>query len=112
LNEPLASLAAVRCIDIDIDSPLDFSRMAGMSGAATHDWIVCVATLVTPGGIGASRWSGDEYGERFRESSYEPAIGRRFVPFDDFPPVVRALIARLASRLVGALPRAFQVLAS
>ena len=68
--------------------------------------------FVMPGGIGASRWGGDEYAERFHESPYEPAIGHRFVPFDDCPPVVRSLIAHHASRLVAALLRDFQVLAS
>ena len=112
LNEHLAELAAVGCTDIEIDGPAVFSRTAGMSGAATDERIVYAAALVMPGGIGASRWGGDEYAERFHESPYDPAIGHRFVAFDDCPPVVRALIARHASRLVGALLRDFQVLAS
>ena len=112
LNEHLAALAAVGCTDIEIDGPAVFSRTAGLSGAATDERIVYAAALVMPGGIGASRWGGDEYAERFHESPYEPAIGHRFVPFDECPPVVRALIARHASRLVAALLRDFQVLAS
>jgi hypothetical protein len=112
LNERLAVLAAVGCVEIKIDGPAVFSRTAGMSGAATDERIVYAAALVMPGGIGASRWGGDEYAERFPESPNEQAIGYRFVPFDDCPPVVRALIFRHASRLVGALLRDFQVLAS
>ena len=112
LNERLAVLAAVGCVDIEIDGPAVFSRTAGMSGAATDERIVYTAALVMPGCIGASRWGGDEYAERFHESPSEQAIGHRFVPFDDCPPVVRALIFLHASRLVGALLRDFQVLAS
>jgi len=83
-----------------------------MYGAAIEVRIIHVTALGMPGGIGVYSWCGDECTERFRESSYEPAIGRRFVPFDDFPPVVRALIAQHANRPVGALLRDFQVLAS
>jgi len=49
---------------------------------------------VIPGGIGASRWGGDEYAKRFHESPYEPAIGYRPVPFDDCPLFVRIRIAQ------------------
>jgi hypothetical protein len=65
-----------------------------------------------PGGIGACRCGDDEYAERFHESPYEPAIGYRFVPFDDCPPIVRGLIAGQATRLLSALLRDFQLLAS
>jgi hypothetical protein len=112
LNERLAVLAAVGCVDIEIDGPAVFSRVAGISGTTTDERIVYAAALVMPGGIGASRWGGDEYAERFHESPYAPAIGHRFVPFDECPPVVRALIASHVSRLIGALLRGFQVLAS
>ena len=112
LNERLAVLAAVGCTDFEIDGPAVFSRTAGMSGAATDERIVYAAVLITPGGIGASRWGGDEYAERFHESPYDAAIGHPFVPFDECPPVVRALIASHVSPLIGALLRGFQLLAS
>jgi hypothetical protein len=109
LNEHLAALAAVGCTEIEIDGPAVFSRTAGMSGAATDERIVYAAALVMSGGIGASRWGGDEHAARLHESPCEPAIGHRFVPFDDYPTVMRTLIAQHANRPVGALLCDFQV---
>ena len=111
LNERLAVLAAVGCTDIEIDGPAIFSLVAGISGTLTDERIVYAAALVMPGGIGAC-WGGDEYAERFHESPYDAAIGHPFVPFDECPPVVRALIASHVSPLIGALLRGFQLLAS
>jgi len=112
LNERLAVLAAVGCTDIEIDGPAVFSRVAGITGTVTDERIVYASALITPGGIGDSRWGGDEYAERFHESPYEAAIGHRLVSFKACPPVVRALIAGQATRLLGAVLRDFQVLAS
>ena len=95
LNERLAALVAVGCIEIDC--PAALCRTAGMSGAATGERIVYAPVPVMPGGIGAFRRRGDECAERFHESPPEPAIGDRFVSFNDCPSVVRAMIARHAS---------------
>jgi hypothetical protein len=111
-NDHLAALAAVGCTDLETGGPAVFSRTAEMCGAATEARIIYTTAFGMPGGIGAPRWGGDEYAQRFHESLYELVIGHRFVPFDDCPPVLRALITQHASRLVGALGCDFQVLAS
>ena len=113
INEQLGELADLGITNFEIEGPTVYCRVAGTSGAYTDDQVLYAAALVMPGGIGATRWNADEYGERYGDSFHEPPpLSERFVPYEECPLVVRALISRYASRLVGSLLRDFKVLAS
>jgi hypothetical protein len=112
INEQLAELADLGITQFEIEGPSLYCRVAGTSGALSDDHFVYAAALIMPGGIGATRWDADEYTERYGDSPHEsPQLSCRFVPFEECPPVVRAMLARHTSRLVGGLLRDFKVLA-
>jgi hypothetical protein len=113
INELLAELADLGITHFEIEGPSIYCRVAGTSGAVTDDHVIYAAVLIMPGGIGATRWAADEYTERYGDSNHEPPqLSERFVPFEECPPVVRAVLSRHVSRLVGGLLRDFKVLAS
>jgi hypothetical protein len=113
INEQLTELADLGITQFEIEGPSVYCRVAGTSGAVTDDHVVYAAVLVMPGGIGATRWAADEYTERYGDSNHEPPqLSKRFVPFEECPPVVGAILARHVSRLIGGLLRDFKVLTS
>jgi len=83
------------------DRPSELARPAGLSNAQDDEVVVFQAVLLMPGGIGASVWRVGEYNEYHRCSHGEQVDLRdRYLPYAKLPPLVRAMLAKHATRLV------------
>jgi hypothetical protein len=64
-----------------------------------------------PGGLGCTIWTAEEHVTRYGESHREPpCLRERFVPFQNCPPIVRAMLPAHAPKLIVELLRSFSVL--
>lgn len=111
LNDQLNELAVLGVTSHQVDGPSVYARPAGLSNDTDDSVVVFQAVLLMPGGIGAAAWSADEY-NKYHQCSYGEQIDLRdrFVPYAKLPPIVRAMLVKHASQMVGNLLRDVRIL--
>ena len=98
--------------NLELEGPRIYSRTASWSPAFDDEQIFFTAALTMPGSLGCTVWSADDYAPRYGDSHHEPLVLReRFVVYDTFPPIVRAMIPGVAPKLIAELLACFNVLA-
>jgi hypothetical protein len=111
LNDQLNELAMLGITSHQVEGPSIYARPAGLSNDTDDAVVVFQAVLLMPGGIGAAVWNGDEFNEHQHRSYGEQTdLRERFLPYEELPPIVRAMLAKHASQMVGNLLRDVQVL--
>jgi len=113
LNEQLDALAELGLNAFQIEGPDVYSRPAGVSSAQDDSFVVYQAAVVMPGGLGAVVWDATEYHDHVNRPHGEPVdLAPQFVPYQQCPTIVRALLAPHADRLVDSLMRDVRLLGS
>ena len=111
LNDQLSELAMLGITSHQVEGPSIYARPAGLSNDTDDAVVVFQAVLLMPGGIGAATWSGDDFNE-YRNCSYgeQTDLRERFVPYAKLPPIVRAMLVKHVSQMVGNLLRDVRIL--
>jgi hypothetical protein len=111
LNDQLNELALLGVTCHQVEGPSVYARPAGLSNDTDDTAVVFQAVLLMPGGIGAATWNSDEFNE-YQHCSYQEQtdLRDRFLPYTKLPPIVRALLAKHASTMVGNLLRDVRIL--
>lgn len=111
LNQQLAELDLLGVTRHQVEGPSLYGRPAGLSNDTDDAAIVFQAVLLMPGGIGAAEWSADDYSEYQHRAHGEPVdLRTRFVPYGKLPLIVRAMLVKHASQLIGSLLRDVRIL--
>lgn len=111
LNDQLNELALLGVTCHQVEGPSVYARPAGLSNDTDDTAVVFQAVLLMPGGIGAAAWNSDAFNE-YQHCSYQEQadLRDRFLPYTKLPPIVRALLAKHASEMVGNLLRDVRIL--
>ena len=111
LNDQLSELAMLGITYHQVEGPSVYARPAGLSNDTDDAIVVFQAVLLMPSGIGATVWNGDDLNE-YQHCSYceQADLREKFLPYAKLPPIVRALLAKHASQMVGNLLRDMRIL--
>ena len=111
INDLLTALAEMGMDNMELEGPLVYWRAVGYGPDFDDTRVVYAAALVMPYGLGFTAWGADEHARRYGESSHEPPhLKERFVPYEQCPAIVRAMLPAHAPTLIARFLQSFSVL--